>query len=116
MAQQSPAQPAQPQIPTLLGSDAQDKQRAAQLLMALEQVRGRPAVAYWMTPMARIAEGVVVSLYDQLRAIGKQKELDLVLNTVGGAVEAPWPIVNLIREFSDKFAVLLPLTGAKGFA
>jgi hypothetical protein len=108
----SPSQPQQlpqsPQLATLLGSDAADKARASQLITALEQARGHRAIVYWMTPVARLAEGVIVSLYDQLRAIGKQPRLDLVLNTVGGAVEVPWPIVNLIREFCSSFSVLLP--------
>jgi ClpP class serine protease len=101
------AQPAAPQLATLLGSDAADKARASQLITALEKARGNRAIVYWMTPMARIEEGVVLSLYDQLQTIGKQPQIDLVLNTLGGAVEVPWPIVNLMREFCDRFAVLL---------
>jgi hypothetical protein len=100
--------PQQGQVATLLGTDAEDKARASDVIQALEKARGRRAIVYWMTPVARIAEAVVVSLYDQLRAFGKQAELDLVLNTVGGAVEAPWPIVNLIREFCERFSVILP--------
>lgn len=109
MAVQNPAQPPQgSQLPTLLGTDAADRQRAAQLLTALEQSRGNRAIAYWLTPVARMSESVTIAIYDQLRALGKQPKIDVVLNTVGGAVEAPWPIVNLLREFCDELAVLVP--------
>jgi hypothetical protein len=58
--------------------------------------------------MARLSDAVVLSLYDQLIAIGKTPKLDLFLNTGGGDTEVPWRIVSLVREFCDEFAVLVP--------
>lgn len=85
-----------------------EKQHLISLIQALEQARGNPVIVYWLTDLAKISEGVVPSLYDQLSAIGHQKALDLFLFTRGGDTEAPWRIVTLIREFSDRFAVLVP--------
>jgi hypothetical protein len=46
--------------------------------------------------------------YEQLKAIGKTKKIDLFLYTRGGNIEAVWPLVSLIREFCDYFSVLVP--------
>lgn len=46
--------------------------------------------------------------YEHLKTIGKVEKIDIVLYTRGGDVNAVWPFVNLIREFCDKFSVLIP--------
>lgn len=48
-------------------------------------------------------------IYDHLRKLGKVDQLDLVLHTRGGNVDAVWPLVNLCRAFTKKFCVLIPL-------
>jgi hypothetical protein len=55
-----------------------------------------------------MSEATILSLYDQLRKIGKQTNLDLYLFTRGGDTEVPLRIVTLIREFCEHFAVLIP--------
>ncbi len=86
-----------------------EKTQLTQLINNLEQARGNiRVIIYWLLDTARISEAVVTSLYDQLSNIGKQPALDLVLFTRGGDTEAPWRIVSLIREFCNRFAVLLP--------
>lgn len=95
-------------IPTLTANDAGDKAEADRLLTLLEAERNAPALIYWTGLMAKLHEGVVVSLYDQLRAIGKQPRLDLVLWTTGGDTDAPWPIITLLREFCDHLSILIP--------
>lgn len=88
---------------------ATDKPQLIQLINQLEQARGNTKViVYWLTDAAKMAEPVIASLYDQLVSIGKQPALDLFLFTRGGDTEAPWRIVSLIREFCNKFAVLVP--------
>jgi ATP-dependent protease ClpP protease subunit len=87
---------------------ASEKEQLIPLIQALEQARGNRVIVYWLTDLARISEAVVPSLYDQLTAIGHQKVLDLFLFTRGGDTEAPWRIVTLMREFCDRFAVLVP--------
>ena len=86
-----------------------EKAKLQALLAEVERVRGGTrAIVYWMGPMARISEAVVLPLYDQLRALGKQQALDLVLFTAGGDTEAPARIVSLLREYCDRFSLLLP--------
>ncbi len=87
---------------------ADEKQKLDALIVALEKARGSRVLVYWTNPMARLSEAVVLSLYDQLTAIGKTPKLDLFLNTGGGDTELPWRVVSLVREFCDEFAVLVP--------
>lgn len=87
---------------------AAEKQQLIPLIQALEQARGSRVIVYWLTDLARISEAVVPSLYDQLSVVGKQEALDLLLFTRGGDTEAPWRLVTLMREFCNRFAVLIP--------
>ncbi|MFC1622781.1 hypothetical protein ACFL16_00105 [Patescibacteria group bacterium] len=44
-----------------------------------------------------------------LRKQGKIKNRTLILNTNGGLLDAAWPIVSLVREYTtDKFEVIIP--------
>jgi serine dehydrogenase proteinase len=97
-----------PTIPNLTGSDASDKAAVDALVAQLEGLRKRRAIVYWTSPIAKIHEGTLIPLYDQLMKIGKQPQLDLVLWSMGGDTDAPWPIVTLLREFTDELSILLP--------
>ena len=85
-----------------------DKAALDDLLKKIEKERGCPTIVYWTSQLARVSLAAEISLFDQLRACGKQEAIDLVLFTNGGDTEAPWRIVSLIREFCDKFSVLIP--------
>lgn len=56
----------------------------------------------------RIAFDQLSIIYDHLVSIGPQKEIDLFLYSPGGLTLAGFAIVNLIREFCEKFVVLVP--------
>jgi hypothetical protein len=43
-----------------------------------------------------------------LEAVGKQQRLALVLYTLGGDVNTPWPFVNFVRGYCDELYVLVP--------
>src|SRR5262245_279069 len=43
-----------------------------------------------------------------LEAIGKQDRLALVLYTLGGDTNTPWPFVNFLRAYCDELLVLVP--------
>jgi hypothetical protein len=90
--------------------DAAQEEKAAldALLAQLEQARSSRVLVYWTSPIARIADPVVIPLFDQLSAIGKTDRLDLFLQTGGGDVEVPWRVVSLVREYCDHFAVIVP--------
>src|SRR6476619_6094076 len=71
-----------------------DKATLDAVLQRIEKERGHPCIVYWTSPLAKVSLGVEIPLFDHLRAIGKQKSLDLVLFTSGGDTEAPIRIVN----------------------
>ncbi|WP_347490881.1 SDH family Clp fold serine proteinase [Desulfoscipio sp. XC116] len=56
----------------------------------------------------RIAPDVVRVIYRHLEIIGNQPRVDLILYTRGGDVLTPWRLVNLIREYTEHFSVLVP--------
>ena len=61
--------------------------------------------------LTQIADYYLKPLYEQLvdiRAGGRPKKIDLLLETRGGSVETPWKLVNKIRQFCDNFAVIIP--------
>jgi hypothetical protein len=96
-------------MPAVVAPPPDDKPKLDALLNILEKERGRPAIVYWTGPFARVSLAAEMSLFDQLTALGGHKPaIDLVLSTNGGDTEAPCRVVHLIREFCDKFAVLVP--------
>lgn len=46
--------------------------------------------------------------YELFKEGTKERKLDLMLYSAGGMIDAPWPIVNLIREYYDDFCVIVP--------
>jgi hypothetical protein len=56
----------------------------------------------------KIAFDVLPLLYKHLRRIGKVRTIMLFLYSTGGLTMAGWRIVTLIREFCNKFIVLVP--------
>lgn len=56
----------------------------------------------------RIAPDVIPVFYRHLESIGQHKKIELFLYTRGGDVLTPWRLVNLIREYTGKFNVLIP--------
>jgi hypothetical protein len=49
--------------------------------------------------------GLCTSIYCP---IGHTASIDLFVYARGGAIEVPWRIMTMIREFTDKFCVLVP--------
>lgn len=77
-----------------------------QTLERLEQMRGSKVLVYFAyTPLD---DRILVPLYKQLKAIGHTPKIDLLLHSYGGAVDTPYKVVALIREFCEKFGVIVP--------
>ncbi len=57
---------------------------------------------------AMIAGDVLPLAYEHLRAIGHVREITLFLYTQGGDSLAGWGLVNMIREYCDRFVVMAP--------
>ncbi len=76
------------------------------LLEHLEQLRQSRVLVYFSyTPLD---DRILVPLYKQLKEIGHTKKIDLMLQSYGGAVDTPFKVVSLIREFCEEFAVIVP--------
>ncbi|SFR01788.1 SDH family Clp fold serine proteinase [Desulfoscipio geothermicus] len=56
----------------------------------------------------RIAPDVVQVIYKHLEMVGNNPRIDLFLYTRGGDVLTPWRLVNLFREYTAHFSVLIP--------
>lgn len=82
------------------------------LIEAIQQIRGSKVLTYFLAEGAAIGEDVVPWMFEHLLRLGRQSQIDLFLVSRGGATEVPWRIVSLIREFCDRFCVLLPYHAA----
>jgi hypothetical protein len=76
------------------------------LIERLEHLRDSKVLVYFSyTPLD---DNILVPLYKQLKEIGHTQKIDLVLHSYGGAVDTPYKVVMLIREFCEEFAVIVP--------
>jgi len=83
------------------------------LIRAVEKERSSRVVSYLTGDRVpgletRIGMDVFPFFYDVLSRIGKQKQIDLLIYSTGGATMAAWGLVNLLREFADRLCVLVP--------
>lgn len=78
------------------------------LIREIEKIRNSRVLVYFLGLNSTIAQDAVEVIYNHLRRIGKVDKIDLFLHTTGGFLEVPLKIVNIIREFSKKFSVLIP--------
>ena len=80
----------------------------------LEKTRNSKVIVYITGEKPPIFSAVIASdvlpLFKQiLEKLPKDnKKISLVLNTSGGQLDTPWPLVNLIREYCKEFEVLIP--------
>ncbi|AFQ43243.1 SDH family Clp fold serine proteinase [Desulfosporosinus meridiei] len=78
----------------------------ASYIERLEELRKSKVLIYFSyTPLD---DSILVPLYKQLKEIGHTQKIDLVLHSYGGAVDTPYKVVMLIREFCEEFAVIVP--------
>lgn len=108
MSKRSTSRPPTTARPKIPKEPPDDKEKVDAVLGKLEQLRGRPAIVYWTTDLARLSVAAELPIYDQLRTLGQSDGIDLVLCTNGGDTEAPWRLTSILREFSKNLAVLVP--------
>lgn len=83
-----------------------DRNQRVRLLKELERLRGSRVLVYFSyTPLD---DNILFPLYSQLVSVGKTKKIDLFLHSYGGAVDTPYKVVTLIREFCESFGVIVP--------
>lgn len=56
----------------------------------------------------QMAMDSIRKIYEHLNRFGKKVNIDLFLHSNGGDGTVPWRLVTLIREYADKFSVLIP--------
>ncbi|MBS3794134.1 MAG: hypothetical protein KGY80_04515 [Candidatus Thorarchaeota archaeon] len=56
----------------------------------------------------KIASDILTPLSKHLTKMGKQNRIDLMLYSTGGITMAGFALVNLIREFTDEFRIIIP--------
>ena len=84
-----------------------------QLIQQIESARKSRVIAYLTSDRqgpfnARIAPDIIPPISKQLQSIGKVQNIDLFLYSAGGDTMVPWRLVAMIREYCDKFSVLVP--------
>lgn len=85
-----------------------DENKRKELLKNLETLRQSRVIVYFSyTPLD---DRILVPLYRELTNIGRTKKIDLFLHSYGGAVDTPYKVVMLIREFCDEFSVIVPFS------
>ncbi|MGI5901010.1 MAG: SDH family Clp fold serine proteinase [Desulfitobacteriia bacterium] len=83
-----------------------EEDKRKELLRRLEEIRHSKVLVYFSyTPLD---DRILVPLYRELENIGKTEKIDLFLHSYGGAVDTPYKVVMLIREFCKDFAVIVP--------
>jgi len=83
------------------------------LIQQIEVNRGSKVITYLTSDRkgpvnARIAMDIIPVVSRQLRQIGKTEKIDLFLYSTGGDTMVPWRLVSMIREYCEKFSVLIP--------
>lgn len=62
-----------------------------------------------------IADDSIRPMYEHLRSLNpKPERLDLYLYSLGGAMQTPWKIVTMLREFCKEFSVIVPYKAYSG--
>jgi|LDZT01.1.fsa_nt_gi hypothetical protein len=88
------------------------KNSKKEIIKKIEEKRQSLVIAYIAGDKpnfgTKIADDVIPLFYNLLKDIGKVKKLDLFLYSRGGSVLTPWRLVNLLREFTDYFSILIP--------
>lgn len=85
------------------------------IISEIESIRSSRLITYVTSdrqgsPGGQIGSDAIRPIYDHLREIGFEgtEKIDLFIYSRGGGVEVPWPLVNMIREYCENFAVLVP--------
>jgi ClpP class serine protease len=88
------------------------RQHRVEIIKKIGEMRGSSVVCYITGDRdnvnTRIAPDVTQVFYRHLEMYGNSRQVDLLLYTRGGDVLTPWRLVHLIREYTDRFCVLIP--------
>lgn len=82
------------------------------LIAALENNRSSRVITYLTSDRdpfrAQMALDVLPLFYQILKSIGHTQKISLFLYSAGGNLDAPWPLMNLMREYCEQVEVIIP--------
>jgi hypothetical protein len=95
------------------------------LISQLEAVRNSRVLSYFLSDRETFPPSVPgystilgtepqLLFIDQLRSIGRTRQIDLFLYTRGGDTNAVWPLISLLREYCEKLTVIVPSRAHSG--
>ncbi len=91
------------------------REERLRLIQQIQSERRSRVVSYFCgdrKPIgAQISEDAIRPMYDHLRSLRFEQQprrLDLILYSIGGAMETPWKIVSMLREFCDEYNAIVP--------
>ena len=94
---------------------ASNKKQRLELIQAIQESRKSRLVTYVTgdrrgAPSGQIAGDAVRPMYNHIRALGFEgvPRIDLFLYSQGGAVDVPWRMVTMLREYCQELNVLVP--------
>lgn len=85
-----------------------------EIIKKIEKLRNSKVITYVITTRPNIRTMMETKdlreIYDHLNDDSKSKydSIDLFIYSLGGETVVGWALVNLIREFTDKFGILVP--------
>jgi hypothetical protein len=88
------------------------REQRVELIKKISERRGSKLICYITGDRenvnTRIAPDVTPVFYRHLEMFGGCEQIDLFLYTRGGDILTPWRLAHLIREYTNRFAVLVP--------
>lgn len=95
------------------------------LISQLETARNSRVLSYFLSDRETFPPGVPgystllgtepqLLFIDQLRSIGRTRQIDLFLYTRGGDTNAVWPLISLLREYCERLTVIVPSRAHSG--
>ncbi|HOI69959.1 MAG TPA: hypothetical protein PLN41_09455 [Methanothrix sp.] len=88
------------------------REERQKLISEIETLRCSKVITYMITTKPGVPSQIdtvdLREMYDHLLKIGKAEKIDLVIYSLGGTATVAWALSNLIREFTEKFTVLVP--------
>lgn len=83
--------------------------RTQEIISAIEKEIGCTFITYWNSYNGSVCQDDVVGLYELLGNIGKKEKIGLFIKSDGGNGQSSLRIVNLLRDYTNDLAALIPL-------
>ena len=83
--------------------------KTQKIVRAVAKETGGTFLSYWNSTGGSVCHNDVIGFYEVLQRLGHQKELHLFIKSDGGDGTASLRIVNLLRRYTERLVVQLPL-------